>query len=172
MITLSHTRLASWRISILVAALFSIILVPARAQAGDGHNSDSTTSLLIKLHSGITLNYVVQGDPKGPVILQFYGRARVAEGAHRQVAHGGMRLRVRLGARASSRCQARAIMYDAQDRYRRDSRPGSRGYHWPSTGFAEAEAMPARTDRAINTDAIVFMARTPYARSGQHLCRP
>src|SRR5262245_50432315 len=79
-----------------------------------------------------------------------------------------MHLSLRLGARASSRCQARAIMYDAQDRYRGDSRPGSRGYHRPSAGAAEAEAMPARTDRAINTDAIVFMARTPYPRSDQH----
>ena len=67
--------------------------------------------------------------------------------------------------------KARAIMYDAQDRYRGDSRPGSRGRHRSSAAFAEA-AMPARTDRAINTDTIVFMARTPYARSGQHHCCP
>jgi len=104
--------------------------------------------------------------------------ARLDQGTDRQIVHrsskkgGAMRLRLRLGARASTRCQARAIMYDAQDRYRGDSRPGSRGYHRPSAGAAEAEAMPARTDRAINTDAIVFMARTPYPRSGQHHCRP
>ena len=67
--------------------------------------------------------------------------------------------------------KARAIKYDAQDRYRGDSRPGSRGRHRSSAAFAEA-AMPARTDRAINTDTIVFMARTPYARSGQHHCCP
>lgn len=73
MIALSHTRFARWRISFLVAALFSIAMVAARAQTGDGHNSDNTTSLLIKLHSGITLNYVVQGDPKGQPIVLIHG---------------------------------------------------------------------------------------------------
>ena len=95
-------------------------------------------------------------------------RTRLGEAADRQIAHGAMHLSLRLGGRGR-RVDIKPAPYHAQDRYRGDSRPGSRGYHRPSYGFAEAEATPARIDRAINTEAIVFMARTPYERSGQHL---
>jgi non-heme chloroperoxidase len=72
MIALVRTRLVRSRISLLVTAVFSVVLVAAGAQISDGRD-DRTTSLLIKLHSGITLNYVVQGDPKGPVIVLIHG---------------------------------------------------------------------------------------------------
>jgi len=58
---------------LLAMAIFASALVTAGAQGGDGRDSDRTTSLLIKLHSGITLNYVVQGDAKGPVIVLIHG---------------------------------------------------------------------------------------------------
>ena len=44
---------------------------PAQAQAAPQNNQ--LTSLLIKVKTGITLNYVVQGDPKGPVIVLLHG---------------------------------------------------------------------------------------------------
>jgi non-heme chloroperoxidase len=36
-------------------------------------NSDQTTAHMIKLHSGISLNYVAQGDAHGPVIVLLHG---------------------------------------------------------------------------------------------------
>lgn len=45
----------------------------AAAQASSGPHDERVTSLLIKLHSGITLNYVVQGDPQGSVIVLLHG---------------------------------------------------------------------------------------------------
>jgi pimeloyl-ACP methyl ester carboxylesterase len=36
-------------------------------------SKDSPTSLLIQVKTGITLNYVVQGDPQGPVIVLLHG---------------------------------------------------------------------------------------------------
>jgi pimeloyl-ACP methyl ester carboxylesterase len=59
--------------SVLATALFVAALTAAGTQVGDGRNSDSTISLLIKLHNGITLNYVVQGDPKGQAIVLIHG---------------------------------------------------------------------------------------------------
>ena len=74
MVALFSRRNARRLTSCLLATIFfALAVVATRAQAGDGHNSDGTTSLLIKLHSGITLNYVVQGDPKGPVIVLIHG---------------------------------------------------------------------------------------------------
>ncbi|HMH14061.1 MAG TPA: alpha/beta hydrolase [Edaphobacter sp.] len=36
-------------------------------------NSDQVTSFMVKLHSGISLNYVAQGDASGPVIVLLHG---------------------------------------------------------------------------------------------------
>jgi non-heme chloroperoxidase len=55
----------------LCAALFSVALtasVHARAST-----SDNLTSQLIKTKTGVTLNYVVQGNPSGPVIVLLHG---------------------------------------------------------------------------------------------------
>ncbi len=57
----------------LSLALVILIGLSASAQTPDAQNSDRTTSLLIKLHNGITLNYVVQGNPQGPVIVLLHG---------------------------------------------------------------------------------------------------
>ncbi len=53
---------------LLTLCLFLGVASPSRAQ-----QNDNLTSLLIKVRSGITLNYVVQGDPKGPVIVLLHG---------------------------------------------------------------------------------------------------
>lgn len=45
----------------------------AVGQTNAAAHTDGLASLLIKLHSGITLNYAVQGDPKGPVIVLLHG---------------------------------------------------------------------------------------------------
>jgi len=60
-------------ITIMVVFL-GLVPIPDRiaAQTGDSHG-DGLTSLLIKLHSGVTLNYVVQGDSQGPVIVLLHG---------------------------------------------------------------------------------------------------
>jgi len=52
--------------ALLVLAL--MISADARAQT-----MNEPTSLLIKVKTGITLNYVVQGDPNGPVIVLLHG---------------------------------------------------------------------------------------------------
>src|SRR6266702_1207108 len=57
----------------LSLALVILIGLSASAQTPDAQNSGRTTSLLIKLHNGITLNYVVQGNPQGPVIVLLHG---------------------------------------------------------------------------------------------------
>jgi non-heme chloroperoxidase len=49
----------------------ALVLLPTLARPQQ--NSDQTTSLMIKLHSGISLNYVVQGDPAGPAIVLLHG---------------------------------------------------------------------------------------------------
>jgi non-heme chloroperoxidase len=49
------------------------LLLLAGLTSATAQNSDRTTSLLIKLHNGITLNYVVQGNPHGPVIVLLHG---------------------------------------------------------------------------------------------------
>jgi pimeloyl-ACP methyl ester carboxylesterase len=54
-----------------VAAVFSMLSVGLYAQSAP--KDDRITSLDIKLHSGITLNYVVQGNPHGPVIVLLHG---------------------------------------------------------------------------------------------------
>ena len=48
----------------------ALVLLATLARA---QQNDQTTSLMIKLHSGISLNYVVQGDPTGPVIVLLHG---------------------------------------------------------------------------------------------------
>lgn len=74
MTALFHRHFMRLRIvGFLIACLLTVAQASAGAQTGDGHSSDSATSLLIKLHSGITLNYVVQGDAKGPVIVLIHG---------------------------------------------------------------------------------------------------
>lgn len=56
---------------ILAAGVLTLAIGSAMAQTD--HDSDRVTSLMIKLHSGMSLNYVVQGDPKGPVIVLIHG---------------------------------------------------------------------------------------------------
>lgn len=58
---------------LFVMFVVALACVPLYAQADHNHESDLTTSLMIKLHSGISLNYVVQGDPKGQVIVLIHG---------------------------------------------------------------------------------------------------
>lgn len=60
-----------WRfIVILVVLSVGGIL---HGQIAAAPTDDHLTSSLIKLRSGITLNYVVQGDPQGPVIVLLHG---------------------------------------------------------------------------------------------------
>ena len=57
----------------LLFLLLVSLIPPAFAQSNAAHASDELTSQLIKLHSGITLNYVVQGKADGPVIVLLHG---------------------------------------------------------------------------------------------------
>jgi alpha-beta hydrolase superfamily lysophospholipase len=58
-------------------SLFVLLLLlsgtDARLSAQSALKDDRITALDIKLHNGITLNYVVQGDPKGPVLVLLHG---------------------------------------------------------------------------------------------------
>src|SRR3954454_2711051 len=59
-------------------AFFSCLLSFMPVACGQLHaqssqKGDSIVALDIKLHNGITLNYVVQGDPHGPVIVLLHG---------------------------------------------------------------------------------------------------
>ncbi len=73
----------TWRaaeVLICAASLLALGLVMQRAEAssrvnaGDGaHASAEAQSLLVKLPSGITLNYLVQGDPHGRVLVLLHG---------------------------------------------------------------------------------------------------
>lgn len=57
--------------------LLILLLVWGRlyAQASSGHRAgdDRISSQVMTLQNGITLNYAVQGDPKGPVIVMLHG---------------------------------------------------------------------------------------------------
>jgi len=52
------------------ALLLLALMISADARA---QTMNEPTSLLIKVKTGITLNYVVQGDPNGPVIVLLHG---------------------------------------------------------------------------------------------------
>lgn len=58
-------------------SLFVLLLllpgIDVRLSAQSATKDDRITALDIKLHNGITLNYVVQGDPKGPVLVLLHG---------------------------------------------------------------------------------------------------
>jgi non-heme chloroperoxidase len=57
-----------------VAALFSVVaFLPVFTSAQVGPKDDRITAFDVKLHNGITLNYVVQGDPHGPVMVLLHG---------------------------------------------------------------------------------------------------
>jgi non-heme chloroperoxidase len=58
------------RFAICTIALSAVLSASFHAYAT---TSDSLTSQLIKTKTGITLNYVVQGNPKGPVIVLLHG---------------------------------------------------------------------------------------------------
>jgi pimeloyl-ACP methyl ester carboxylesterase len=55
------------------AGLLLLATIPALAQSNNVADASRQQSLLIKLPSGITLNYVVQGDPKGEPIVLLHG---------------------------------------------------------------------------------------------------
>jgi len=59
----------------LAAFLFALVLASPslNAQTNASQLDDRISSQVIKLQNGITLNYVVQGDPKGPVIVLLHG---------------------------------------------------------------------------------------------------
>ena len=56
-----------------VSCLLGLAMQCAAQKPSPAQQNDQLTSLLIKLKTGITLNYVVQGDPKGPVIVLLHG---------------------------------------------------------------------------------------------------
>jgi non-heme chloroperoxidase len=56
---------------LFTAVLLSLTVASVAAQSN--HDSDRVTSRMIQLHSDISLNYVVQGDPKGPVVVLIHG---------------------------------------------------------------------------------------------------
>jgi pimeloyl-ACP methyl ester carboxylesterase len=58
--------------SLLRAALVAIPLFSSLAVAGAA-TPNEPSSLLVQVKTGITLNYVVQGDPHGPVIVLLHG---------------------------------------------------------------------------------------------------
>ncbi|HEY0161131.1 MAG TPA: alpha/beta hydrolase [Edaphobacter sp.] len=65
-------RLNAFRLFLLL--MLSLASLPACAQGNAGQRlEDRLTSQDIKLPDGITLNYVVQGDPSGPVIVLLHG---------------------------------------------------------------------------------------------------
>jgi non-heme chloroperoxidase len=59
----------------LTAAVSAMVLAALLSSNMDAFasTSDSLTSQLIKLKTGITLNYVVQGNPDGPVVVLLHG---------------------------------------------------------------------------------------------------
>lgn len=61
---------------LVAASLFTVLAVGpvvAHAQTSTAPKDDRVSAFDIKLKSGITLNYVVQGDPRGPVIVLLHG---------------------------------------------------------------------------------------------------
>lgn len=61
---------------IVAASVFTIAMsgtISAYAQASSAPNDDRISAFDIKLHTGITLNYVVQGEAHGPVIVLLHG---------------------------------------------------------------------------------------------------
>ena len=66
--------LRPWRAVFILLLVLSLGPHPLRAQASPASQQDDRiSSQIIKLRSGITLNYAVQGDPKGPVIVMLHG---------------------------------------------------------------------------------------------------
>jgi non-heme chloroperoxidase len=63
--SLSRLTFAIWAVT-----LSGVLSASVHARAS---TSDSLTSQLIKTKAGITINYVVQGDPNGPVIVLLHG---------------------------------------------------------------------------------------------------
>lgn len=53
----------------LFLLLFALVIVPQSPAEPD----NQPVSALIKVNTGITLNYVVQGDPNGPVVVMLHG---------------------------------------------------------------------------------------------------
>ncbi|HMG03365.1 MAG TPA: alpha/beta hydrolase, partial [Edaphobacter sp.] len=66
--------LRPWRAVFILLLVLSLGAHPLRAQAAPASQQDDRiSSQIIKLQNGITLNYAVQGDPKGPVIVMLHG---------------------------------------------------------------------------------------------------
>lgn len=65
-------RFVSLRTVILLALLFAVLGMGRDTQAQSA-SKDRAVSQDIKLKNGITLNYVVQGAPKGPVVVLLHG---------------------------------------------------------------------------------------------------
>ncbi|MDE1175613.1 MAG: alpha/beta hydrolase [Edaphobacter sp.] len=61
------------RVDRLVMLLALLLVVPGFLVAQGPPKDDRVTAYDIKLHSGITLNYVVQGNSNGPVIVLLHG---------------------------------------------------------------------------------------------------
>lgn len=61
-----------FRLAIVVFAIALTVLIGTGVNAY-ASTSDSLTSQLIKLKTGVTLNYVVQGNPNGPIIVLLHG---------------------------------------------------------------------------------------------------
>lgn len=58
---------------LLLSSLLGISGVAQHATRVASDDADELTSLLFKTKAGLTLNYVQQGDPKGPVIVLLHG---------------------------------------------------------------------------------------------------
>ena len=61
------------RMSGLLAFLLSLIALTFSIPAAAQHGTNEPAGLLIHLKTGVTLNYVVQGNPDGPVIVLLHG---------------------------------------------------------------------------------------------------
>ncbi|MCU1323161.1 MAG: alpha/beta hydrolase [Acidobacteriaceae bacterium] len=63
------------RLAAITALGFAIVSASAQARSAVVRADDDTqlTSLVLKTKAGLTLNYVVQGDAKGPVIVMLHG---------------------------------------------------------------------------------------------------
>lgn len=70
-------RVGHWAGQLVAASLLACCLGPSaasQARSAPGANrNDQLTSLVVKVNTGVTLNYVVQGDEKGPVIVLLHG---------------------------------------------------------------------------------------------------
>jgi pimeloyl-ACP methyl ester carboxylesterase len=59
--------------TVMIRAAFAAVLILNFFGIAHAAPKDSPTSLLIRVKTGITLNYVVQGDPQGPIIVLLHG---------------------------------------------------------------------------------------------------